>query len=376
MILKTPLKLLIIAVLFAGIAAGGYYFLSLTRLNQDASVKVLSDSSFGWKFPVVKFPQTGPGGQIAYSDIRDPGGIPQGLPVRLKIPVIGVDSAIEDALITPDGRMDVPAGSVNVAWFALGPHPGKEGSAVIGGHFGIRNGVPFVFYNLDKLKAGDKIYIVDDNGDTLAFVVRSIKSFDRNADATTVFTSDDGGAHLNLITCEGAWNKVNDTYPQRLVIFTDAIPAEGAVTISAFRRSLSVGAKGADVAALQTALIQKGLLTMPAGVVKGLFGGLTRSAVAKYQASVGLPAIGVFGPLTRARLVADLASAAALPNAGAVPAPLVQIPAERFGAVSGTQTMAQKITQSVQSLFATPIDALVTSLLLIAIGFMVVMIIK
>jgi hypothetical protein len=48
--------------------------------------------------------------------------------------------------------MDVPAGSKNVALFSLGPHPGQVGSAVIGGHFGIKNDVPFVFYDLDKLK--------------------------------------------------------------------------------------------------------------------------------------------------------------------------------------------------------------------------------
>ena len=127
--------------------------------------------------------------------------------------------------------MDVPAGSVNVAWFALGPHPGQVGSAVIGGHFGIDDGVPKVFYNLNKLEVGDKVYVVDDTDTTLAFIVRSIRSFDLNADATTVFTSHDGLAHLNLITCEGPWNQVDDTYPDRRVVFTDAIPSEGTVTV-------------------------------------------------------------------------------------------------------------------------------------------------
>ncbi len=192
----------------------------------------LTDSSLGWKIPSALLTT---GGQVintsAYSSIRDPGGVPRGLPVRLKIPVIGVDSAIEDAYITPDGRMDVPAGSVNVAWYALGPRPGQPGSAVIGGHYGIDNGVPKVFYNLSKLEVGDKVYIVDDNNNTLAFVVKSIKLFDRNADSSSVFISNDGLAHLNVITCEGVWNKVNDSYPDRRVVFTDAIPSEGAVVV-------------------------------------------------------------------------------------------------------------------------------------------------
>ena len=212
-IFKFAAVLLVIAII-----GFSYYYLFIKPANESANN--FSESLFGWKFPVAKFPSTG-SQQLSYSDIRDPGGTPQGLPVRLKIPVIGVDSAIEDALITKDGRMDVPADSVNVAWFSLGPHPGKEGSAVIGGHFGIKDGVPFVFYKLDELKVGDKVYIVNDENNTLTFVVKSISLFDRNADATNVFTSSDGLAHLNLITCEGVWNKVNNNYPERRVVFTD-----------------------------------------------------------------------------------------------------------------------------------------------------------
>lgn len=228
--MNKKLKVILIVVFFITILGAGYYFLFS---KPDRAGNTVAANTFGWKFPVTKFPIVGPNSnQIAYSDIRDPGGIPQGLPVRLQIPVIGVDSTIEDALITPDGRMDVPFGSVNVAWFALGPHPGQVGSAVIGGHFGIKNGVKFVFYDLDKLKIGDKVYIEDDKGNTLAFQVRSIGLFDRNDDATSVFTSNDGLAHLNLITCEGIWNQVNGNYPQRRVVFTDAIAGEGAVIVN------------------------------------------------------------------------------------------------------------------------------------------------
>jgi LPXTG-site transpeptidase (sortase) family protein len=219
--IKTELKLILFVVFIIALVGAGSYYLLLAQLNRENPINSLTDQSFGWKFPISKFPLTGSSRSLAYSSLRDPGGTPQGLPVRLKIPVIGVDSAIEDALITPDGRMDVTAGTVNVAWFSLGPYPGQIGSAVIGGHFGLKNEVPFVFYNLDKLKTGDRIYVIDDRGDTLTFVVRSISSFDRNADATSVFTSQDGLAHLNLITCEGIWNQVNNSFPDRLVIFTD-----------------------------------------------------------------------------------------------------------------------------------------------------------
>lgn len=229
---KTTLKFLgiFIAVVVAVVGARTYVSLRpASETGKMVSISTPSDDLFGWKYPVAKFPSTGTPSQLAYSDIRDPGGIPQGLPVRLEIPVIGVDSAIEDAFITPDGRMDVPAGSVNVAWFALGPKPGKIGSAVVGGHYGITNGTPFVFYKLDELQIGDKVNVTDDEGSTLHFIVRSIRLFARDADATPVFTSGDGLAHLNLITCEGIWNQVNGTYPERRVIFTDFVPGNTAV---------------------------------------------------------------------------------------------------------------------------------------------------
>jgi len=75
------------------------------------------------------------------------------------------------------------------------------------------------------------------------------------------------------------------------------------VTSATFTTDLTVGSKGADVTALQTWLVGKGFLTMPAGVAMGYFGSLTKVALAKYQVSVGItPAAGYFGPITRAKV--------------------------------------------------------------------------
>lgn len=50
---------------------------------------------------------------------------------------------------------------------------------------------------------------------------RESRTYDALADATRVFRSDDGKAHLNLITCQGAWDKQAKQYSKRLVVFTD-----------------------------------------------------------------------------------------------------------------------------------------------------------
>lgn len=144
-----------------------------------------------------------------------------GIPARVRIPSINIDAAIEQVGLTSDGVMDAPRGPANAGWFNLGAHPGEKGSAVLDGHFGWKDKVPAVFDNLFKLDRGEKIYIEDKNGTVVTFVVRGSKRYNPKADASDVFSSSDGGAHLNLITCEGVWNKVSESRPDRLVVFAD-----------------------------------------------------------------------------------------------------------------------------------------------------------
>lgn len=144
-----------------------------------------------------------------------------GQPTRLTIPGINVDAAVQYVGVTPDGVMDVPSNSIDVGWYKLGRSPGELGSAVIAGHFDSKEGEPGVFNTLDTLQPGDKIYVEDEKGTTIAFVVRESRRYDPDADAADVFGSSDGKAHLNLITCEGAWNEADNSYSHRRVIFAD-----------------------------------------------------------------------------------------------------------------------------------------------------------
>jgi len=143
-----------------------------------------------------------------------------GQPVRLKIPKINVDAVVEYVGFAPDGAMDVPKERTNVAWFNLGTRPGENGSAVIAGHYGWKN-KSSALDNLYKLRKGDKVYIEDDKGVIISFVMRENRRYDPKADASDIFGSNDGESHLNLITCEGVWNKDSKSYSERLVVFTD-----------------------------------------------------------------------------------------------------------------------------------------------------------
>lgn len=144
-------------------------------------------------------------------------------PARLIIPKIHVDAVIGRVGLTKEGAVDAPTDPKNAAWFTLGPRPGEKGSAVIDGHFGWKNNIPAVFDNLSRLRAGDTLSVVDTDGTKSDFVVVAVRSYGTNDNASAVFMASDDNAHLNLITCEGVWNKKQKSYSGRLVVFTDKI---------------------------------------------------------------------------------------------------------------------------------------------------------
>jgi LPXTG-site transpeptidase (sortase) family protein len=209
--IKTLLKrreLLALIVILGGFAA------SLVFILQSISKNPIQSSGMPLTVSAAAGDQPKP---------AQPAGSLNGLPVRLKIPKIKIDAAVESVGLTPQGAMGVPKNPTDAAWFNLGPLPGEAGSSVIDGHIGLWNGnQPIaVFDFLHKLHPGDKIYVVDDKGVTTTFVVSDLRTYAQNADDSNVFSSSDGKAHLNLITCDGTWNKTLNSYPDRLVVFTN-----------------------------------------------------------------------------------------------------------------------------------------------------------
>ena len=121
--------------------------------------------------------------------------------------------------------MDIPRDDDNAAWFQLGPRPGELGSAIIDGHYGVwENGKVSIFNNLHALKQGDPIYIEDEAGMVLTFLVRESRIYGETDNAPDIFVSRDGKSHLNLITCQGIWDSARKDYPNRLVVFADRVP--------------------------------------------------------------------------------------------------------------------------------------------------------
>lgn len=146
----------------------------------------------------------------------------RGLPVRLQIPSINVDTTIEYTGLTKTGDMTAPTGVNSAGWYKYGAIPGETGSAVMDGHVVGPKGEPAVFANLNKLKPGDQLLVVDAKAQTATFVVREVRTYSETQQHDAVFNSS-GGTHLNIITCAGEWDSSQRHYVDRFVVFADKV---------------------------------------------------------------------------------------------------------------------------------------------------------
>lgn len=144
-----------------------------------------------------------------------------GKPISITIPALGVNAAVEEVGLDSQGRMGVPEQNMDTAWYKYGPLPGSKGSAVIDGHFDTPTGAPAVFYNISHLKRGDNITVNDSNGNTYTFTVVQVTSYPYDKlPMQEIFASYDK-PRLNLITCDGVWNRAQHNYSNRVVVYAE-----------------------------------------------------------------------------------------------------------------------------------------------------------
>lgn len=144
-------------------------------------------------------------------------------PARLKIPALDVDAIVEGVGRTAEGAMEIPTYVEDVAWYSPGAAPGDIGNAVIAGHRDAIGYVPAVFYKLDTLQPGDQVIVSDENGTEHTFAVTRSEIYPYEETPFDEVFGVSLRSNLNLITCNGSWNRDDRNYSNRLVVFTEKI---------------------------------------------------------------------------------------------------------------------------------------------------------
>ena len=122
------------------------------------------------------------------------------LPVRLRIPAIGVDAKVDPLGLARDQSIQEPSGPDVAGWWERGPRPGQVGPAVILGHVDSKSG-PAV-HDLKKLGPGDEILVDREDGTTARFVVTAEGKCRKAAFPSDLVHYPTLKPELRLVTCE------------------------------------------------------------------------------------------------------------------------------------------------------------------------------
>jgi sortase (surface protein transpeptidase) len=147
---------------------------------------------------------------------------PVAAPVSLTIPVIGVDTKLITLGLAADGTLQVPSSTAIAGWYTGSPRPGAIGSAIIVGHIDNYKG-PGVFWRLNTLQRGDRVYVRRADGTLAVFRVTFVQSYLKNHFPSESVYGPTPDAELRLITCGGAFDYATHHYLSNIVVYATEV---------------------------------------------------------------------------------------------------------------------------------------------------------
>ncbi|MCX4988116.1 MULTISPECIES: class F sortase [unclassified Streptomyces] len=141
------------------------------------------------------------------------------VPVRLRIPAIGVDTPVMRLGLAPDGSVQVPpiAAHDRAGWYRHSPTPGQTGPSVILGHVTVGAYGDGVFRHLARLRLGDRIVVRLENGGSAEFAVGAVRTVAKADFPADAVYGDVDRPELRLITCGGA--RSGGGYLDNVIVF-------------------------------------------------------------------------------------------------------------------------------------------------------------
>lgn len=139
-------------------------------------------------------------------------------PVSLRIPAIGVDSAVSGLGVAADGAVEVPGNGDDTGWLESSALPGARGPTVLLGHVDSAGG-PGVFRDLETLQVGDVMEVGTETGATVEFAVTGTGRYPKTEFPSGLVYGPAPGPLLRLVTCGGVFDEVVGSHRDNVVVF-------------------------------------------------------------------------------------------------------------------------------------------------------------
>ena len=156
----------------------------------------------------------------AFTAVREVPRAP--LPVRLRIPSLGVDAPVGPVGTAADGTVEVPTEWEDVGWFDGGARPGEDGPSVLLGHVDSKAG-PAVFARLPQAPPGTVVEVVGAGGQVSRWQVERTEQHPKTRFPTEAVYLPALRPELRLVTCGGAFDRASGHYVDNVVVYASRL---------------------------------------------------------------------------------------------------------------------------------------------------------
>lgn len=141
-------------------------------------------------------------------------------PVQVAIPAIGVRARLIRLGRETDGSVQVPPADRpdEAGWYEGGPTPGERGPSVILGHVDSARGAA-VFYELGRLRPGNRVEVDRADGRTAVFTVQSVERVSKDHFPTQRVYGPLDHPGLRLVTCGGSFDRTERSYRDNIIVY-------------------------------------------------------------------------------------------------------------------------------------------------------------
>lgn len=139
------------------------------------------------------------------------------VPVRLRIPQLGIDAPVGPVGQVADGTVEVPTRWQDVGWFDEGARPGEDGPTVLLGHVDSRAG-PAVFARLPLAPPGTLVEVIGDGGELTRWRVERTEQHPKTRFPTEAVYLPALSPELRLVTCGGQFDRATGHYRDNVVV--------------------------------------------------------------------------------------------------------------------------------------------------------------
>lgn len=158
---------------------------------------------------------------------RPPAPLPPSRAVALAIPYLSLKAPVVGLGLDPSHHLATPPvdDPKPVGWYAGGPTPGENGTAVAVGHRDTRTG-PAVFAGLSALKPGRLVQARRADGKVAVYTVDAVRKYDKAHFPDEEVYGRRNRPELRLITCGGKFDR-KAGYESNIVVFAHLTAVTG-----------------------------------------------------------------------------------------------------------------------------------------------------